>query len=89
MTLGSPLAAPMIFEHLEQPAINGKGQWPGSVERWVNVRAIGDKAAAITLREKFGPRVEEELIDDGHRAHDPEPYLNSAATGAAIAAALA
>jgi pimeloyl-ACP methyl ester carboxylesterase len=89
VTLGSPLASPMIFEHLEQSAINGKGQWPGSVERWVNVRAVGDRAAAVPLREKFGPRVEEVLIDNGHRAHDPEPYLNAAATGAAIAAALA
>ncbi len=89
VTLGSPLASPMIFEHLEPPAIDGKGQWPGSVERWVNVRAIGDKAAAVTLQEKFGTRVEELLIDNGHRAHDPEPYLNAPATGAAIAAALA
>jgi pimeloyl-ACP methyl ester carboxylesterase len=88
VTLGSPLASPMIFEHLDPPAVEGKGQWPGSVKRWVNVRAIGDKAAAVTLREKFGPRVEEILIDNGHRAHDPEPYLNAAATGAAIAAAL-
>jgi hypothetical protein len=54
----------------------------------VNVRAIGDKAAAVSLREKFGPRIEEFLIDNGHRAHDPEPYLNAAVTGAAIAAAL-
>jgi pimeloyl-ACP methyl ester carboxylesterase len=89
VTLGSPLASPMIFKNLEPPPIDGKGQWPGSVQRWVNVRAIGDKAAAVTLREKFGPRVEELLIDNGPRAHDPEPYLNAAATGAAIAAALA
>ena len=89
MTLGSPLASPRIFEHLEPPAIDGKGQWPGSVERWVNLRAIGDKVATVTLREKFGTRVEELLIDNGHHAHDPEPYLNSATTGAAIAVALA
>jgi pimeloyl-ACP methyl ester carboxylesterase len=89
VTLGSPLASPMIFKHLEPPAIDGKGQWPGSVERWANVRAIGDKTAAFALREKFGTRVEELLIDNGHRAHDPEPYLNAAVTGAAIAAALA
>jgi pimeloyl-ACP methyl ester carboxylesterase len=88
VTLGSPLASPAIFERLEPCPIEGKGQWPGSIERWVNVRAIGDKAAAITLRDRFGPRVEEFLIDNGHRAHDPEPYLNAAATGAAIAAAL-
>lgn len=89
VTLGSPLASPMIFKRLAPPPIDGKGQWPGAVERWVNVRAIGDRAAAVTLREKFGPRVEEVLIDNGHRAHEPEPYLNAAATGAAIAAALA
>jgi pimeloyl-ACP methyl ester carboxylesterase len=89
VTLGSPLASPMIFEHLDPAPIGGEGRWPGSVGRWVNVRAVGDKAAAVSLREKFGPRVEEVLIDNGHRAHDPEPYLNSAATGAAIAAALA
>jgi len=89
VTLGSPLASPMIFERLEPPPIDGKGQWPGSIERWVNVRAVGDKAASVALQEKFGPRVEEVLIDNGHRAHDPEPYLNASATGAAIAAALA
>lgn len=89
VTLGSPLASPMMFQNIEPPPIDGSGQWPGSVERWVNVRAVGDKASAVPLREKFGDRVEEILIDNGHRAHDPEPYLNSAATGAAVAAALA
>jgi pimeloyl-ACP methyl ester carboxylesterase len=88
VTLGSPLASPMIFKTLDPPPINGKGQWPGSVHRWVNVRAIGDKAAAVSLQKKFGPHIEEFLIDNGPRAHDPEPYLNAAATGAAIAAAL-
>ena len=34
------------------------------------------------------PRVEEHVIDNGHRPHAPEPYLNAWATGAAIAAAL-
>jgi pimeloyl-ACP methyl ester carboxylesterase len=89
VTLGSPLASPMIFDNLEPRPIDGRGQWPGSIQRWVNVRAVGDKAAAVSLRDKFGPRVEEVMIDNGHRAHEPEPYLNAAATGAAIAAALA
>jgi pimeloyl-ACP methyl ester carboxylesterase len=88
VTLGSPLASPMIFEHLDPPAVDGVGQWPGSIQRWVNVRAVGDRAAAIALGERFGPRVEDVLVDNGHRAHDPEPYLNAAPTGAAIAAAL-
>ena len=88
VTLGSPLGAPMAFDTLEPAPVEGRGAWPGSVERWVNVRALNDKAAAVSLVEKFGPRVEEHLIDNGHRPHAPEPYLNAAVTGAAIAAAL-
>ena len=61
----------------------------GSIERWVNVRALGDKAAAVPLAGRFDGPVEDVLVDNGHRAHAPEPYLNAAATGAAIAAALA
>jgi len=88
VTLGSPLAAPMLFDTLEPKPVDGQGAWPGSVERWVNVRAVGDHAAAASLVERFGDRVEEIVIDNGHRAHAPEPYLNASATGAAIADAL-
>jgi len=52
------------------------------------MRAIGNKVVAFTLREKFGNSVEGLLIDNCHRAHDPEQYHNAAATGAVIAAAL-
>jgi predicted alpha/beta hydrolase family esterase len=89
VTLGSPLAAPVVFNSLEPAPVDGQGAWPGSVQRWVNVRAVGDKAAGLSLAEKFGPRVEEVVIDNGHRAHAPEPYLNASPTGGAIAAALA
>ena len=52
--------------------------------------AIGDRACATPkLAERFGPRVTDFAVDNGHRAHDPEPYLNSAATGHAVAAGLA
>jgi len=88
VTLGSPLASPMIFGTLNPPPAEGRGQWPGSIKRWVNVRATGDKACEIPLQDKFGPRVEELLIDNGSRAHDPEPYLSSSKTGAVIARAL-
>jgi pimeloyl-ACP methyl ester carboxylesterase len=88
VTLGSPLASPMILGLLDPPPVDGRGQWPGSIERWVNVRAVGDKAAAVPVGERFGSRVEDVLVDNGHRAHAPEPYLNAAPTGAAIAAAL-
>jgi hypothetical protein len=78
----------MIFDRLDPAPVDGQGLWPGTIERWVNVRAIGDKAAAVPPREKFGGRVEDVLVDNGHRAHAPEPYLNAAVTGAAVAAAL-
>jgi len=88
VTLGSPLATPMIFDTLDPKPVDGQGVWPGAIEHWVNVRAVGDKAAGASLKDKFGPRVEEHLVDNGHRAHAPEPYLNSAVTGAAVAQAL-
>jgi pimeloyl-ACP methyl ester carboxylesterase len=87
VTLGSPLASPMTTGMLAPAPVDGRGAWPG-VERWVNVRAVGDKAAAVPLADSFGPDVEDVLIDNGHRAHAPEPYLNSEPTGAAVAAAL-
>lgn len=87
VTLGSPLASPMALGMLDPAPVDGKGAWP-RVERWVNVRAVGDKAAAVPLADTFGPEVEDVLVDNGHRAHAPEPYLNAEPTGAAVAAAL-
>ena len=71
VTMGSPLASPMIFDSLDPTPVDGKGQWPGPIERWVNVRAVGDKAGAVSLKAKFGDRIEECIIDNGHRPHDP------------------
>ncbi len=88
VTLGSPLGSPMIFDSLDPAPVDGVGVWPQPVECWVNVRAVGDKAAAVALGEKFGPRVVDLLVDNGHRAHAPEPYLNAMVTGAAVADAL-
>ena len=85
VTLGSPLAQPMVGSLLE----NAPPTFPKNVDRWVNVRALHDKAAALPLAPVFGDRVEDVIVDNGHRAHAPEPYLNAAVTGAAIAAAIA
>ena len=58
-------------------------------ESWTNVAAAGDMACLNPhLATSFGELVIDLAIDNGHRAHDPEPYLNAAATGRAIAAAL-
>jgi pimeloyl-ACP methyl ester carboxylesterase len=89
VTLGSPLGTDMVFNGLKPAPVDGKGAWPGNVRRWVNVAAVGDKAAEnARLAERFGPTVEDRLVDNGHRAHDPEPYLNNPVTGLAVADAL-
>jgi hypothetical protein len=84
VTLGSPLAQPMVGTLFD----DAPPSFPKNVDRWVNVRALNDKAAELPLAPVFGDRVEDVLVDNGHRAHAPEPYLNAAVTGAAIAAAL-
>ena len=89
VTLGSPLGSDYVFDALQGERSGDLGPWPGSTRNWVNVAAHGDHAAAVNkLADKFGDRVEDHLIDNGYRAHDPEPYLNSKATGATVAAAL-
>ena len=89
VTLGSPLGTDMVFNGLKPTPVDGVGAWPGNVRRWVNVAAVGDKAAEnARLSTRFGPRVEDRLVDNGHRAHDPEPYLNNQVTGLAVAEAL-
>lgn len=89
VTLGSPLGSPMVFDQLDPQPVDGRGAWPGPVQQWVNVAAVGDKACGVPrLATKFGDRVRDRQVDNGHRAHDPEPYLNAAATGAAVAAGL-
>ena len=90
VTVGSPLGATgIVFEHLDPAPVDGTGVWPGSVVAWTNVAAIGDVAcAAPRLADRFGPRVTDAAVDNGHRAHDPEPYLNAAVTGHALAAGL-
>ena len=90
VTLGSPLGAPFIQERIAADKVDGLAPWPGGVERWVNVAAVGDMACVEPrLATLWGPRVTDHLVDNGHRAHDVEPYLNARVTGAAVAAALA
>jgi pimeloyl-ACP methyl ester carboxylesterase len=91
VTIGSPLGADtFVRPHLHPCPVDGVSPWPGSVERWVNVAAVGDQACQQQpkLASCFGESVVDHLVDNGHRAHDPEPYLCSAATGHAVALGL-
>lgn len=89
VTLGSPLGTHMVEKTLVPPLDGGRGVWPAGVGRWVNVAAVGDKVTGDgRLAPRFGDRVEDRRVDNGYRAHDPEPYLNNPVVGGAIAEAL-
>jgi pimeloyl-ACP methyl ester carboxylesterase len=88
ITIGCPLANEVVHPWLEPCPVDGRGVWPGSVRRWVNVADRNDPAAASSLADRFDGRVVEFTVDNGHRAHDPEPYLNNRWTGEAVADAL-
>jgi pimeloyl-ACP methyl ester carboxylesterase len=88
VTIGCPLANEVIHPMLEPCPVGGKGLWPGSVRRWVNIADRNDPAAAHSLAGRFDGSIAEFTVDNGHRAHDPEPYLNNRWTGEAVAAGL-
>jgi hypothetical protein len=91
ITLGSPLGTPgLVLDQLDPAPVDGKGVWPAAVRRWTNVAAEGDLAtlAAPQLAPVFGDAVQDAYVFNGRHPHAIEPYLNSAATGAALAAAL-
>lgn len=89
ITLGSPLGSPMVRDQAIILDPDGQPTWPGSVQHWVNVAAVHDHACAEPrLAKVFGDRVTDRLVDNGHRPHDPQPYLNNAATGTELKQAM-
>jgi pimeloyl-ACP methyl ester carboxylesterase len=85
VTMGSPLGGEMILGLLDPAPVDGRGRFPEGVARWVNIRNADDPACIRPLSEVFDGPVSERLVDNGHRVHDPEPYLNNSTTGGAVA----
>ncbi|MEI7624173.1 MAG: hypothetical protein WCJ88_11500 [Actinomycetes bacterium] len=89
VTMGSMLGLPDTIAELEPKPIDGKGQWPGSIKRWVNVAAEGDPASRVAkLDGLYMGSIEDRLINNGNRPHAPEGFFNSKPVGEAVAAAL-
>lgn len=92
VTLSAPMCgSDEVFARLEPAPRSGQGHWPASVHRWFNIVAHSDPTAmaAPQLTERFGPGIEDEIIEIRSAAGDIFPYLLDRATGRAIAAGLA
>ncbi len=89
VTIGSPLGHHAVIGADLRPAlVNGSGQWPACIRRWTNISAPNDPVAGGQPVAAIFAGVTESVVDNGHRAHDPEPYLCSEACGRAVAEAL-
>jgi hypothetical protein len=91
VTLGAALCGPdQVFERLEPAPRNEQGSWPAAVRRWFNVVAHSDPTAMIApqLTARFGPGIEDEVIEIKSACGDIYPYLLDRATGRALAAGL-
>jgi hypothetical protein len=88
LTLGSPLALRHgVFDRLSPAPVDGTGQRPPGVRRWVNLSDHGDIVAIPRPFKQRFPAVDLDLTDsiapfDFHRA---SPYLKSAAVAATLA----
>ena len=88
VTMGSPLGGDMILGLLDPAPVAGRAVFPAGVDQWVNIRNADDPACLRPLVEVFDGPITERLVDNGHRVHDPEPYLNNPTTGGAVAGML-
>ena len=89
VTMGSPLGRALILGLIEPAPVEGRGIFPVGIAQWVNIRNADDPACIRPLSQEFDGPVTERLVDNGHRVHDPEPYLNNPTTGEAVSRMLA
>jgi hypothetical protein len=95
VTLGSPLGIPnLVFERLTPAPIHGKGAWPGTAAHWVNVADAND---IVAMRKRLadlfgvssaGEAVADRSVENGGEPHSIARYLNTDATGSALASIL-
>jgi hypothetical protein len=91
VSLGAAMCGPdQIFARLEPPPRDEQGHWPAAVRRWSNVVAHSDPTAMIApqLTERFGPGIEDEVIEIKTTSGDVQSYLLDRAVGRALATGL-
>ena len=92
VTLGSPLGIPkLVFDRLTPVPADGRGAWPGTVGRWVNVAdpndviALCKQLAGLFPAPSQGKGVDDRLVNNGDQPHAIDRYLNARQTGSALA----
>jgi pimeloyl-ACP methyl ester carboxylesterase len=90
VTVGSPLGISQLISCRLNPAPNpAADRLPGGVRRWVNLSDPEDLVALVpNLASRFGPQVEDYLVNNGRQRHDLNRYLGHPELGSAVAAAL-
>jgi len=90
VTLGSPLGrAAFIGDRVRPPFSDAVGGWPSTVRKWTDIASVGDPVADGHPVANCIAGIVSIRVDNGHRAHDPEPYLCARETGAAVVTGLA
>lgn len=92
VSLSAAMCGPQeVFARLEPAPRNEQGHWPASIRRWSNVVAHSDPTAMIApqLTERFGPGIEDEVIEIKSSCGELNSYLLDRATGRAVATGLA
>lgn len=89
ITIGSPLAMPLVIANRLQPApINNKLARP-KLRRWVNISHIDDWIAHPSrLNAQVDGEVEDFILDHDDKPHEVESYLRSEALISAVVDAL-
>lgn len=91
VSLGAAMCGPQqVFTRLEPAPRNEQGHWPATVRRWFNVVAHCDPTAMIAprLTERFGPGIEDEVIEVRSTSGDLHSYLLDRAVGRALGTGL-
>lgn len=91
VSLGAAMCGPeQVFARLEPAPRNNQGHWPAAVRRWFNVVGHCDPTAMIApqLTERFGPGIEDEIVEIKSTSGEIQPYLLDRAVGRALATGL-
>jgi hypothetical protein len=91
VTLGPALCGPpVVFELLDPAPRSSQGEWPAAVRHWFNIVAHTDLTALCESRltARFGPGIDDMVIEPRAVAESLTGYLLDRSTGLAVATGL-